>query len=136
MNKILFQLLIHQNLLIPTYPYLSSVVYFTMFLPKSFYSLYWNNNWWKNLQIISWSCFLVSCFPKDIIFNHGPQFRSKFWKGFFELLNVEVKLSTTFHPQTNELKKKINQLLKQYLHYTIDYHQNNWSNLLTMVDFS
>ncbi len=31
--------------------------------------------------------------PKDIIFYHGPQFASKFWKQLFELLGVKVKLS-------------------------------------------
>jgi hypothetical protein len=37
--------------------------------------------------------------PKDIIFDRGLQFASKFWKKFFELLDVKVKLSSTFHPQ-------------------------------------
>jgi hypothetical protein len=37
--------------------------------------------------------------PKNIIFNHGPQFSSKFWKRLFELLDVKVKLSLAFHPQ-------------------------------------
>jgi hypothetical protein len=31
--------------------------------------------------------------PKDIIFDHGLQFASKFWKWLFELLGVKMKLS-------------------------------------------
>jgi hypothetical protein len=38
------------------------------------------------------------CIPKDIIFDHGSQFVSKFWKQLFELLSVKVKLSLAFHP--------------------------------------
>jgi len=43
----------------------------------------------------------VSCYhalPEDIIFYRGPQIASKFWKQLFELLNVKVKLPSTFHP--------------------------------------
>jgi hypothetical protein len=31
-------------------------------------------------------------FPNDIVSNQGPQFISKFWKGFFELLKVKIDL--------------------------------------------
>jgi hypothetical protein len=51
--------------------------------------------------------FLGCMFPyfgllKDVIFYCGPQFASKFWKKFFELLGLKVILSSTFHPQTYE----------------------------------
>jgi hypothetical protein len=36
--------------------------------------------------------------PNDIIFYCGLQFAFKFPKRFFELLNMKVKLSSTFHP--------------------------------------
>ena len=32
--------------------------------------------------------------PKDIVFNHGQQFISKSWKGFFEFLHVKINLET------------------------------------------
>jgi hypothetical protein len=35
---------------------------------------------------------------ENIVFNHGPQFASKFLKRFFELLDVKVKLLLAFHP--------------------------------------
>jgi hypothetical protein len=54
-------------------------------------------------------------FFKDIIFDSGPQFTSKFWKQLFELLGVKVKLSSTFHPQTYRQMKQVNQVLEQYL---------------------
>ncbi len=36
-----------------------------------------------------------------IIFDHGPQFVSKFEKWHFEILGVKVKLSLAFHLETN-----------------------------------
>jgi hypothetical protein len=38
---------------------------------------------------------------ENIVSDHGPQFASKFWIRLIKLLSVKVKLSLTFHPQTN-----------------------------------
>ncbi len=43
--------------------------------------------------------FLYHGLPKNIIFDRGPQFASKFWKKFFELSGEKVKLFSVFHPQ-------------------------------------
>ena len=47
----------------------------------------------------------------DIIFDRGIQFTSKFWQSLFKILQVEIKLSSAYHPQT----KRVNQVLEQYL---------------------
>ncbi|MCQ8082127.1 hypothetical protein NP492_23680, partial [Salmonella enterica] len=39
--------------------------------------------------------------PLSIISDRGTQFTSQFWKSFQKGLGTRVKLSTTFHPQTN-----------------------------------
>ena len=39
--------------------------------------------------------------PRSIISDRGPQFTSHFWKSFQRGLGTKVKLSTTFHPQTD-----------------------------------
>jgi hypothetical protein len=36
--------------------------------------------------------------PEDIVSDKGPQFASKFWCRLFELLGVDIRLSSTFHP--------------------------------------
>jgi len=48
----------------------------------------------------------------------------------------KVKLSSTFHPQINGQTKRVNQILEQYLQCTINYHQDNWSDLLYVAKFS
>jgi hypothetical protein len=40
--------------------------------------------------------------PNDIILDRGLQFISKFWKSLFEILKVDIKLSSTFHLQTDD----------------------------------
>jgi transposase InsO family protein len=39
--------------------------------------------------------------PKTLVSDRGPQFASKFWKRLFEVLGVEIHLSTAFHPETD-----------------------------------
>jgi transposase InsO family protein len=39
--------------------------------------------------------------PNDIVSDMGTQFTSNFWRGLFQLLNVKINLSTTYHPQTD-----------------------------------
>jgi hypothetical protein len=48
----------------------------------------------------------------DIISNHGPQFASKFSKQLFELLGVNVKLSSIFHPHMDGQTEWVNQVLE------------------------
>jgi hypothetical protein len=57
----------------------------------------------------------------DIISDRGPQFISKFWRSLFEILKVDIKLSSTFHPQTDGQMERVNQVLEQYLRCTINY---------------
>jgi hypothetical protein len=37
----------------------------------------------------------------DILSDRELQFLSKFWKSLFEILKVDIKLSSAFHPQTD-----------------------------------
>jgi len=49
---------------------------------------------------------------EDIIFDRGPQFISKFWQFLFKILQVKIKLSSTFHLQTDGQIKQVNQILE------------------------
>jgi IS30 family transposase len=60
--------------------------------------------------------------PNDIISDRGLQFTSKFWQSLFKILKVKIKLSSAYHPQTDGQIERINQVLEQYLRYTINYH--------------
>jgi transposase InsO family protein len=37
--------------------------------------------------------------PEEIVSDRGPQFASKFWHRLFELLGVDIRLSSAFHPE-------------------------------------
>jgi transposase InsO family protein len=58
---------------------------------------------------------------EEIVSDRGPQFASKFWRRLFELLGVDIRLFSTFHPETNGQTELTNQTLEQYLRYTVNY---------------
>ena len=74
--------------------------------------------------------------PDDIVSDRGPQFVSKFWQSLFKILQVEIKLSLAFHPQTDGQTEWVNQVLEQYLCCTINYQQDNWTSLLPLAEFA
>ena len=74
--------------------------------------------------------------PDDIISDRGTQFTSKFWQSLFKILQVEIKLSSAYHPQTDGQTERVNQVLEQYLRCSINYYQDNWVDLLPLAEFA
>jgi hypothetical protein len=74
--------------------------------------------------------------PDDIVSDRGPQFASRFWARFFELIGTKINLSSAFHPQSNGQAERTNQTLEQYLRCYVDYKQTNWADLLALAEFA
>jgi hypothetical protein len=51
--------------------------------------------------------------PNDIVSNRETQFISNYWRGFFQLLDMKINLSTTYHLQLDGQTKKVNQILEK-----------------------
>ena len=51
------------------------------------------------------------------------------------LLEIQTKLSTAYHPQTDRQTERINQELEQYLRVFIDHRQEQWPDSLGMAEF-
>ena len=63
---------------------------------------------------------------ESIVLDRGPQFAAELTKKLNRMLGIETRLSTAFHPQTNEQTERMNQKLEQYLKFFVDYRQKNW----------
>ena len=59
----------------------------------------------------------------------------KFWTHLLELLRIYCKLSSSYHPQTNGRTECTNQTLEQYLHYLVNYQQDDQMDFLHMAEF-
>ena len=74
--------------------------------------------------------------PESIVSDRGPQFISYFWKEFCHILSIKLKLSTAFHLQTDSQTEIMNQYLNQRLQPFVNYYQDNWSELLPIMNFA
>src|ERR1700738_378118 len=74
--------------------------------------------------------------PDSIVSDRGPQFVSAFWKEFTGILGIKLKLSTAYHPQTDGQTEIANQYLDQRLRPFVNYFQDNWAELLPVMDYA
>lgn len=74
--------------------------------------------------------------PKSIVSNRNPRFTKRFWTELFKMLGINLKFSTSFHPQMDGQTKRINGLLKMYLRYYMSAHQRDWAKQLNIAQFS
>ena len=74
--------------------------------------------------------------PDSIVSDRGPQFISAFWKELTGILGIKLKLSTAYHPQTDGQTEIANQYLDQRLRPFVTHFQDNWAELLPVMDFA
>ena len=73
--------------------------------------------------------------PESIIIDRGAQFVAGMIRELNQMLGINTKLSTAYHPQTNGQTERMNQELEQYLRMFIDHHQEQWLDWLATVEF-
>jgi len=73
--------------------------------------------------------------PKCVLSNCGPQFIACFTRELYCLLGIKLASSTAWHPQTDRQTEHINQELDQYLQLFVNEWQDDWYDLLPMVEF-
>jgi len=73
--------------------------------------------------------------PESIISDRGVQFVAGMIKELNNLLGIQTKLSTAYHPQMDGQTERINQELEQYLRVFIDHRQEQWPDWLGTVEF-
>ena len=71
---------------------------------------------------------------KMIVSDRNHLFISKFWSTLIKRLDTNHRLFTFFHSQTDELTKRLNQVLKTYLRVFTNYLQDNWVDLLLLAE--
>jgi len=72
---------------------------------------------------------------KYVISDRGPQFIACFTKELYHLLRIKLASSTAWHPQTDGQMECVNQELDQYLWLFVNKQQDDWYDLLLMVEF-
>jgi len=73
---------------------------------------------------------------ESIILDREVQFVVGVIKELNNLLEIQTKLSTAYHPQTDGQTERINQELEQYLRVFIDHRQEQWLDWLGTAEFA
>ncbi len=77
--------------------------------------------------------------PKDIVLNRDPKFTSKFWQTLWNRIVSELKMNTSFQPQTDGQIERMNLVIQQFLkNYgrwinKIRWTIWNWLNFATTI---
>ena len=74
--------------------------------------------------------------PRGIVSDRGPVFTSAFWSSVCFHCKIKRRLSTAFHPQTDGLTERQNQVLEHYLRTFADDEQAQWANHLPLAEFA
>jgi hypothetical protein len=70
-----------------------------------------------------------------IISDGDPVFTSKFWQSLFKLSGTDLKMSSSYHPQTDGQTKHVNQCLETYLRYFVHSCPKNGRTSWILLSF-
>jgi len=73
--------------------------------------------------------------PKCVVSDCGPQFVASFTKKLYRLLGIRLSSSTAWHPQMDGQTEHVNQELDQFLRLFVNERQDDWYDLLPIVEF-
>ncbi|XP_051516686.1 uncharacterized protein LOC127419376 [Myxocyprinus asiaticus] len=110
----------------PTSPLILSPIYPSPKLPSAF----------ETAEHLFHYVFHYYGFPEDIVSDRGPQFTSRVWTAFFRLLNVNISLTSGYHPQSNGQTECLNQELTKFLRMYCQQNQADWSRFLPWAEYA
>ena len=81
----------------------------------------------------NWYC--KNGLPSDFVSNHNKLFVSCFWKALTKLTGIELKMSFTYHPETNGSSEHTNKTVNQAICFHVDWNQKGWVCALPCIHF-
>ena len=69
-------------------------------------------------------------FPRAVTSDRGTNWVGDFWRHLCKSVDIEQRLSTAFHPESDGSTERMNQEVLSYLRAFISYAQYDWTELL------
>ena len=82
------------------------------------------------------SVFRSQGMPRILLSDNGPQFSSTFWQEFFGLLKTDIRLTSSYHPQSNGGSERFNRTLLEALRSYVSTRQRDWDEYLIHFEFA
>ena len=74
--------------------------------------------------------------PNAITCDRDKLFTSKFWKELFKKLDVQLRMSTAFHPETDGSSERSNKTIIESLRHYVNTRQTDWTDHLVHVELA
>ena len=74
--------------------------------------------------------------PVDIVCDHDKLFISAFWKALHVLTGTKIKMSMSYHLETDGTSERTNKTVNQMLWYHVGRNQSGWVKALLLVRFN
>ena len=74
--------------------------------------------------------------PAHVTSDHGTEFVAHFFRSLGKALDMKLHFMSGYHPEGDGQTEQSNQTLEQYLRVYCNYQQDNWSDLLPLVEFA
>ena len=74
--------------------------------------------------------------PEFFLSDWGTQFTSDVWSHLCQMLKIDAKLFTVYHPETDDQMKQMNAVMEHYLQAFCNYMQDDWAKWVPGAEFS
>jgi len=74
--------------------------------------------------------------PTHVTSDHSTEFVSHFFQSLGKALDMHLHFTSSYHPEGDGQTEWSNQMLEQYLRIYCNYQQDNWADLLPLVEFA
>ena len=73
---------------------------------------------------------------RTIVCDRDPRFTAVFFPELFSRLGIQLKMSTSNHPQTDGCTERIHRVLGDVLRIFVNHNQDNWDQLLPFCEYA
>ena len=73
--------------------------------------------------------------PASIVSDRDRVFTSKLWRELFRLADVQLSMSSAYHPQSDGQTERVNQCLETFLRCFVHACPSSWSQWISLAEF-
>jgi hypothetical protein len=74
--------------------------------------------------------------PSSIISDRDPRFTSDLWRELWRIMGTDLRMSTSYHPQSNGQTERANRVLEEALRAFVNNHRDDWDQFLAPLEFA
>ena len=75
-------------------------------------------------------------FPESIISDRDTRFTSHFWRALWKLSGTQLRMSTSYHPQSDGQTESVNRVVQDILRAYVSDSRRDWDRHLTAVEIA